>query len=336
MTGSLEDQQFTRWLRRPTVFIANAWYLMAASGQTIVGYIVAFLAQALALFGLGLDGNAIAHTASTAYEIGVLALPVIWYAVRHDGVSQSMRLNPPKADMMLWAALTAFIGLLAVNNIGTWWMLLIEALGGTLHPSSVPVPTTQNELLASILLVGVVPGVCEELFFRGGLMGAWERRGTMKAMVITSALFTMLHGSILGLPTQILMGFVLGYVLILSDSLYVPMVYHTVHNSSALILAYLSPDGTASAEIYADLAGYIGGPTGYISLAVQTVFTSALFAMMLFLMTRTQKRRGLKIEKITDGDRNPMTWQELIVLIAGLLTVGVMYFTDMMTICGVI
>ena len=335
MHDSLEEQQFTRWLRRPTIFIANTWYLMGAAGATIVGYMIAFIVQALALTGIVIDSTVTGHTASAVYEIGVLALPVVWYAAKHEGVGQSMRLNPPKMSAMLYAAAMAVVGVLAVNCLSSWWLLLIEALGGTLYESGIPIPTNIDELTVSVLLVGVIPGVCEELFFRGGLMGAWERRGTKQALVITSALFAMLHGSILGLPTQILMGFVLGYVLILSDSLYVSMIYHTVHNSTTLILTYLSASSGMQADVSASLAAQIGGPAGFIALAVQTVFYGGIFGMMLYMFGRMQKISGQNAEKITVGDKNPMTWQELVVLIAGLLTVGMTYLTDLLTVCGI-
>ena len=120
---TLEEEQFKKWLRRPTIFIANSWFLLATAGQSIVGYIVAFIAQALALFGTGLSSEALVHTANAAYEIGILAMPVIWYAAANEGVDQSMRLNPPRLSAMLYAAVAAFAGVLMVSNIGTWWTI---------------------------------------------------------------------------------------------------------------------------------------------------------------------------------------------------------------------
>jgi len=328
----LEDEQFTKWRRRPTIFIANAWYLMAAAGQTIVGYVAVFIVQLIALFGVSMSGGALTHLANTAYEIGILGLPVIIYAAQHEGVSQSMRLNRPRLDMTLYAALAAITGVLLSNNLGTWWMLLIEKLGGRLYSSAIPAPTTPSELMTSILLVGIVPGVCEELFFRGGLMGAWERRGTQQALFITTVLFTMLHASLLGLPTQLLMGAVLGYVLLLSDSLYVSMLYHSIHNSFLLVLAYMNP-GDASAQ-YGSLSAYIGMETGYSALIASTAMTAVLFLTVISLMTAAHRRQGKKIEQITEGDKEPMNWQELIVLIAGVMTVCVMYINDFLRVCG--
>jgi len=154
--------------------------------------------------------------------------------------------------------------------------------------------------------------------------------------VITSTLFACLHGSILGLPTQLLMGFVLGYLLIVSDSLYVPMIYHTVHNSTTLILTYLSASAGAATDSSLSLAAQIGGPAGYAALIVQTLVLTSMFGAMLYIMGKSIKRSGQKAVKIAEGDHTPMTWQELVVLIAGLLTVGTSYLTDFLTICRLI
>lgn len=336
MSQSIEDQQFRVWLRRPTIFIANAWYLLASAGQSILGYLAAVLVNAIpALTASG--GYAASYASTILYEIALLALPVVWYAAKHEGVSQSMRLNPPRIGAMLYAALTAVVGLLAVNTLGTWWMLIVEALGGRLYDSSIPVPTNMDELTFAILAVGVVPGVCEELLFRGGLMGAWERRGTKKALVITSVLFALLHGSVLGFPTQLLMGFVLGYILIVSDSLYVTMTYHTVHNSTALLMSYLSAqmqDASSSAGL--TLAETVAMSGGYFSLVMDTLMLCGTFAYMLWVLRLPMFRRPSPTEPIVTGDRSEMNWQELLVLLAGLVTVGIWFAEDILLICGVI
>ncbi len=337
MPDSLEEQQFTNWLRRPTLFVANAWYLLAGAGSTILAYLAVFILQIVTAFAPEAAGFDLTNTVSTLYEVLILALPVIWYAARHEGVSQAMRLNPPAPLMMIGSLFAALFGVLFCNCLSTWWMLLVEALGGRLFGSNVPIPQTREQLIWAIFQIGVIPGVCEEIFFRGGLMGAWERRGTWKALFITSVLFALLHGSVYGLPTQLLMGFVLGYIVILSDSLYAGMAFHTAFNSITMILAYLGGSSTEeSIEIYQDLAGYINLTGGPIVLLIQTTMLGALFAGCLGMMTLSRKAKGAEIEKIKEGDKTKMAWPELLVLIAGLMTVGVSYLYDFLRVCRVI
>ena len=330
----IEDQQFTKWLRRPTEFIANAWYLLASAGQYLISYGVLTLTQLLSLFGYRIGDAAFTSIASSLAQILLFMLPVVIYAVTHDGVEQSMRLNIPRWDALLIALIAAPVGVMAGDKLTTWWMLLIEKLGGTLYyTTGVPIPTTLPELAIELMLFALLPGVCEELFFRGGLMGAWERRGTRQALVITSVLFALLHGSVMGLPVQLVMGFVLGYLVILSDSLAVGMVYHVAHNATILLLSYLSRDAAAAGE-FLSLADSVRSTIGFTALTVQTVLWSAVYGGFLALFVRVQKKRGAQFDKIIEGDKEPMSWETLIVLLAGLLTVGVTFAADLMTVCG--
>ena len=333
---SLEDQQFTKWLRRPTEFVANAWYLMASAGQYIIGYFVGFLAQLLSLFGIGLTGDGLSVIASSLVQLLLFMLPVIVYMVQHEGVEQSMRLNAPRWDALLLAILAAAVGVMASDKLSTWWMLLIESLGGRLHASAIPVPETLPALGVSLILFALLPGVCEELFFRGGLMGAWERRGTQQALCITSVLFALLHGSVAGLPVQLMMGFVLGYIVLLSDSLFTGMAYHTTHNACILILSYLSVSAEPGIDPYADLMGYIQLAGGFPVLIVQTIVWAGLYGGILAALIITQKKHGAAVEKVVDGDKEPLSWETLVVLIAGLLTVCATFMSDLLTVCGIL
>lgn len=330
----LEQQQFTRWTRRPTEFIAAAWYLLASAGQYLISYAAAFIMQLLALLGLSFRQSALVYASSTLAQLLLFLLPVMVYMLRHDGVERSMRLNAPKWDALLLSMLAAPIGVMASDKLSTWWMLLIESLGGTLHGSAVPIPTTLAELGFSLILSALLPGVCEELLFRGGLLGAWERRGTRQALVITSALFALLHGNVAGFPVQLMMGFVLGYIVIQSDSLVTGMVYHMLHNATILILSFLASSAAGTAEPYADIAGYVALSGGHGALIVQTIVWTALYGGILALLICSQRRRGIQFDKIIEGDKEPMGWETLIVLIAGLLTVGVTFMGDLLIVCG--
>ena len=332
---TLEDQQFKKWLRRPTEFIACTWFLMAAAGQYIVPYLVLAVEQLLSLFSLRMTDAAFIYASSALSEVGLFFLPVVLYAASHDGVVQSMRLNIPRWDALLIAALAAPIGVFASDKLSTWWMMLIEALGGSLTASSVPIPTTLPELALALILTAVLPGICEETLFRGGLMGAWERRGTKQALVITSVLFALLHGSVMGLPVQLIMGFVLGYLVIQSDSLVVGMVYHIIHNATILLLTYISPDSAGLGGQFMTLTKTVLGTVGVFGLLVQTVIWIALYGGMLALFIRSQKKRGVQFDKIIEGDKEPMSWETLVVLLAGILTVCVTFMSDLMTVCSV-
>ena len=304
---------------RPTVLWANLCYLMSAVMQQPVAYLVVWL---FSMFVPNAEIGTISSAASAAYQILILGLLGVWYAVRQRETLPSMRLNPPHFGLMLGAAALGFSGVLLANNLGTWWMLLLDRLGIPLQESAVEIPKNSQELMRGILLIGVLPGVCEELFFRGMMLSAWERRGTKTALIVSAVLFALLHGSIMGFPVQLLMGFVLGYLLLVSNSLYTGMTYHTVYNSATLILAYLSAQGgAADSAVYEHLTEYVEQTIGYMPLLQSTLMTIGFFVFVLILM-----QKGLpKIEWKPSEENRRLNRRELLTLIAALFSVAFLW-----------
>lgn len=94
--------------------------------------------------------------------------------------------------------------------------------------------------LGAALLIGVLPAVCEELFFRGfllsGFSSAFRGRGSeVRAVVLTAALFAVFHiAPEKWLPT-FLMGLVLGFLASRTGSIWPGMLAHALNNTSAVL-----------------------------------------------------------------------------------------------------
>ena len=156
----IQDEQFTKWLRRPTELIASAWFLLASAGSIIVTYAFMFLDQLLRLFSADVSIDLLIYLNSAVTEIGLFFLPVMIYALKRDGVEQSMRLKLPRWEALL-AVLIAPIGVMACDKLSTWWLMLIEALGGTFSLPDHPGFNTLPELGVALIFSALIPAVCE-------------------------------------------------------------------------------------------------------------------------------------------------------------------------------
>ena len=96
--------------------------------------------------------------------------------------------------------------------------------------------------------LALIPGIAEELFFRGYLLGAL--RGKVPAwfaIVITGLVFGVFHASVGGLIavervlSSTLLGVVLGWICWVTGSVYPGMVLHVLHNGLMLSLVYFGP-----------------------------------------------------------------------------------------------
>ena len=328
--NNLLDGDFRFWARRPAILSANALYLLAAAGLPAISVVLMLAEQ---LFGLRLGDQAAMTFTSSLYYPLLIGLPVFLYARKREGVPRAMRLNPLPPAMALVSALAALAGVMAAISLGSLWMLALEGLGARLVSQSLPVANGSGQLISLVLVSCMLPGVFEELLFRGFILGAWERRGTMYGLVASTLLFSFLHGSIVGLPTQIMLGFAIGYLVINTDSLYAGMIYHTVHNAALVVLSQLQPQETAAGQT---LYGSVGGAAGVMLLALQTLVYGAVFWAILAVSGWYRERQGRSFEQIERIDRTPLNWQELLVLLAGMITVGCMYLMDLLTMLRVI
>ncbi len=80
----------------------------------------------------------------------------------------------------------------------------------------------------------LVPAVCGELFFRGIVIGEYKRYGAFNAVLISALCFTLTHFSASGFVIYLFAGLVLGFVAIISRSVYPAMVLHMCFNMYAL------------------------------------------------------------------------------------------------------
>ena len=97
-------------------------------------------------------------------------------------------------------------------------------------------PTIGN-LIISILIVGVLTGIGEELFFRGGLQNIF-RTAPMNhhhAIWISAIIFSAIHFQFYGFFPRILLGAFFGYLAYWSGSIWLPIFTHTLNNTLVVI-----------------------------------------------------------------------------------------------------
>jgi|GEM_PF-184085 len=96
----------------------------------------------------------------------------------------------------------------------------------------------ENLSLGMVLLVmGVLPGLCEETLMRGYIYRSFRSYGPWTAIVVSAVLFGIMHLDPFRLLPAALIGLYLGILLWRSGSIWVPIVAHAVNNSLAVLLS---------------------------------------------------------------------------------------------------
>ncbi len=110
---------------------------------------------------------------------------------------------------------------------------LIEAFGESLLPADFP-------LWQVLLFLAVLPGICEEIAFRGVLVyGLRKRFRPVVLCLVVGAIFGFFHVDLFRLIPTAYLGFLLTAVVLISGSIFPAMLWHALNNAVALVPAYL-------------------------------------------------------------------------------------------------
>lgn len=98
-----------------------------------------------------------------------------------------------------------------------------------------------GSLLSGILVVGIITGICEELFFRAGLQRILSRSMSVHAAVWVSALvFSLVHFQFYGFVPRVILGAFFGYLYAYTGSLWLNATAHALNNSLVVVTAWIA------------------------------------------------------------------------------------------------
>lgn len=96
--------------------------------------------------------------------------------------------------------------------------------------------TMDASAIKVLLVMAVLPGICEELLFRGFMVRFYEKYGMKNAIVISALLFALFHMDPIRFFPVLLLGLLLGYLTLRSGSIYNSMLSHGINNALAFVV----------------------------------------------------------------------------------------------------
>ena len=107
------------------------------------------------------------------------------------------------------------------------------------------------QFLLGLFVIAVVPGVGEELLFRGVIQNkiAKSSGNVHLAIWVTAFVFSAFHLQFYGFLPRMLLGGLFGYLYIWSGTLWVPMLAHFVNNGITLLMMYLYNQGVSEIDL---------------------------------------------------------------------------------------
>lgn len=264
--------------RFPTIGDLLAMLGIALAVQVIVGLVGQLIAA-----GYGFDfktaaPNVLARMTALLYlvSMSVTLAGVLYYRHLRGGRGSwahfSLRgLNP---TLLLWA------------------FVLIFAVGVVLEPLLRLLPELQIDFgrgLWAILSLIVLAPLFEELLCRGVILGSLRARyGVTVAWLVSALFFGVLHVQPVQVVNATVVGLILGYVYLATDSLWSVMILHALNNAAAylLMILFVTPGGEAPSTLLIDL---ITSPVLYGIVYVVAVVLCLVSGWMIWRAMRRMK-----------------------------------------------
>ena len=108
-------------------------------------------------------------------------------------------------------------------------------------PNGMIIDTT-GDLILGLVIACVLPAICEETVYRGFMCNSFARPGTkidVKAILISSLLFALMHTSPWQFVHPFVLGCVIAFVYLATKSIWASVILHFSNNAMVLLFGYL-------------------------------------------------------------------------------------------------
>lgn len=110
--------------------------------------------------------------------------------------------------------------------------------------------TSIGGLVSGILIVGLLTGISEELFFRAGIQRMLSETMSRHAAIwISAVIFSAMHFQFFGFFPRLILGAFFGYLYVWSGSIWVAIFAHALNNSLVVISSWLLARGIISFDL---------------------------------------------------------------------------------------
>lgn len=142
---------------------------------------------------------------------------------------------PVNTKAVLAAIIFAFALMIAGELYANYFQYLLSFLHLKVQLDEFKFPNNTQALVWYVFQLSILAPFCEEFLFRGLILQNLRKYGNMFAILVSSALFGIIHGNFLQTPFAFLVGIALAVVVIETGSIWVSIAVHCAVNSISVL-----------------------------------------------------------------------------------------------------
>jgi sodium transport system permease protein len=250
--------------------------------------------------GAPTDWLSFAKTQAISLIAFIAAPPLIMAVILTRSPRQTLLLNLPSPWVVLVVGLLAVVihpvGFAVSRAVQQLYPFNEEMLAQVrLFGSLLESMRSQTGIWGVILVIAILPAICEELAFRGFILSGLRHMGhRWGAIVICSAFFGATHGILQQSLPAFALGIVLGYVAVQTESILACMLFHAIYNSITVVFASLVSQPATNDHWWTWLMTVEADSFQY---RPATTITSVLLSLLLLLWLHRLPHRATVEEK---------------------------------------
>ncbi len=240
-------------------------------GAFLIGEALSWMLQYVLVFVLSLFGKTdIINDSGISWMLQIL-ISTILFTIPFIIMSYPMGTSParccafskPNKDNLVPLLLVGLGVCMLANLLGGMFSSVFEAIGIESNPSDFESDILKGWYFPVITMLGgaILPALVEEFALRGIVLGALRKYGDTFAIVVSAALFGLMHGNLSQIPFAFIIGLYLGFITIKTGSVWSAVLLHFINNAFAFMF-----------DIFATVLG-----------SAETVINVAYFFTMILL-----------------------------------------------------
>ena len=262
-------------IKKGTIPTVSDGVILYAVGLVLLIYVGSYIQLKFKMTGIVLT------------QVMIISLPILFAFYIKSDFKKVFSLKLPKFKHLLGSGILwigCYLLVFILTNIIMYYFPqnqeIVEGLNDALF--------IKDNLLLNLLIVAVMPAICEEMFFRGFILTSFKnnQKSYKGAIIFSGILFGIMHMDFIRIiPTSIL-GISFAYAVCKSNSIGVGMFMHFLNNGFAVIVTHMSSklvQNVNSSELT------------YLSISqISVIFIISLMFISLAVLLFKEKKKEFK------------------------------------------